>query len=344
VTTIILPFALALVSAVAPQADSAAFVKRFVAAVNSGSVAQRRALQHPRDTCSAKQFVDDIVTRQAARPIDANYEWRISKLSPGPLPFEGMIRYTVRPTHQLQLHYKPTPYGSVTMLVTLVRSPAGWHEVHGCPTPEALARMAVVQREIELRKQELRRRINAMPPAVRDSILALHLAGRAVSATSYYATAMSLDKTLANEVVDSVIARHRVMYKYAYPHNTRTLIEDHYIVIDTIGGTARGWYYGTTDDFDDAREGYQPGFYVAPMRDLRFGRGTIAFSVKLDPEQIFTDPLPYTVRDPRTYGPTARRWRVTRLTGSRAYAGTVTGDSIGLQVGREKRGFRRLTR
>jgi hypothetical protein len=339
-TTMILPLVLALASTAAPQPDSAAFVKRFVAAVNSGSVAERRALQHPRDTCSAKQFVDDIVIRQATRPIDANYKWRISKLPPGPLPFEGMIGYTVRPTHQLQLDYKPTPYASVTMLVRLVRSSGGWHEVHGCPTPEALARMALVQREIELRRQELRRRINTMPPAVRDSILALHLAGRAVSATSYYATATNLDKTLANEVVDSVIARHRVMYKYAYAHNTRTLVEDHYIVIDTIDGTARGWYYGTTDDFDDAREGYQPGFYVAPMRDLRFGRSTIAFSVQLDPEQIFTDPLPYTIRDPRMWGPTARRWRVTRLTGSRAYTGIVRGDSIVLQVGREKRGFR----
>jgi hypothetical protein len=332
----------AVAATAAPQQDSAAFVRRFVAAVNAASPAQRRTLQHPKDAaCAATSFIEEITNRQRKNPVPARYEWRISKVAPGPLPFEGIVTYAVRPTHQLQIDYRPTPYHSVTVVVRLVRAASGWHEVFGCPTRATLAKMDSVKRIAEKRKLEVARRIDTMPRQVRDSILALHLNGKGLSAVYYYAAAEKLDTTTANDVADSVSARHRLAYKYEYPHNTAKLVEDHYIVIDTIDGSARGWYYGTTDDFDSAREGYTPGFFVAPMRNLSFAHGAIAFSLTLDPDQLFHEPLPPTIRDGSIYAPTHRRWRTVRLSGSRTYRGAVSGDTISLQLERGARVFRR---
>jgi hypothetical protein len=334
---------LALVATTAPPPqDSAAFVRRFIAALNATSPAPRRALQHPKDAaCAAISFVEEITNRQRKNPVPARHDWRISKVAPGPLPFEGIVTYAARPTHQLQLDYSPTPYHSVTVVVRLVRDASGWHEVFGCPTRETVAKMDSVKRVADKRKLEVARRIAAMPRQVRDSILTLHLNGRGVSAVYYYVAAEKSDTTTANAVADSIIARHRLAYKYEYPHNTAKLVEDHYIVIDTIDGSARGWYYGTTDDFDSAREGYTPGFFVAPMRNLSFAHGAIAFSLTLDPDQLFHEPLPPTIRDGSIYAPTHRRWRTVRLSGSRTYRGAVSGDTISLQLERGARVFRR---
>jgi hypothetical protein len=52
--------------------------------------------------------------------------------------------------------------------------------------------------------------------------------------------------------------------------------------------------------------------------------------------------VPYTIRDPRTYGHTVSRWKNKQLSGKRTYVGTVAGDSIVLQLPRGKRLFRRV--
>ena len=93
-----------------------------------------------------------------------------------------------------------------------------------------------------------------------------------------------------NETLDHVIKCVGV-YKYEYEHNTDYLSEDHYIVIEKVNDKLAGRYYGTTDDFDTAREGYYPGFYVSSMRDLKISKDSITFNIQLHKNEIFSMPV-----------------------------------------------------
>ncbi len=72
------------------------------------------------------------------------------------------------------------------------------------------------------------------------------------------------------------------IYEFVYEHNTKLLIENHYIELVEKNGIIKGRYYGTSDDFDDAREGYLPGFFSAEMNNLQIKGNDISFEVKPD--------------------------------------------------------------
>ena len=79
------------------------------------------------------------------------------------------------------------------------------------------------------------------------------------------------------------------IYEYVYEYNTESLIENHYIELSKKNGKIVGQYYGTSDDFDEAREGYLPGFFSSPMKNLRINGNKITFEVK--PSKFFNDAI-----------------------------------------------------
>ena len=81
------------------------------------------------------------------------------------------------------------------------------------------------------------------------------------------------------------------VYFYEYEYNSDDLTEDHYIVIENVNGRIVGRYYGTSDDFDDAREGYTPGFFVADMNNLQIKDGSITFEIFLSEDDMFSRPV-----------------------------------------------------
>ena len=93
-------------------------------------------------------------------------------------------------------------------------------------------------------------------------------------------------------VADSLLG----VYEFVYQFNTKNLIENHYIVLESDHDSIAGRYYGTSDDFDDAREGYLPGFFVAPMKQLSIQGQKISFQIELQADDIFIKPIELSIR------------------------------------------------
>ena len=81
------------------------------------------------------------------------------------------------------------------------------------------------------------------------------------------------------------------VYEYVYEHNTENLTENHYIELFSNKTEINGLYYGTSDDFDEAREGYLPGFFSAKIKNLKITETTISFDVKVKDTDFFTNPI-----------------------------------------------------
>lgn len=75
-----------------------------------------------------------------------------------------------------------------------------------------------------------------------------------------------------------------LLYYYHYPglDNYPDLTpEDSYMELHVRDGVVRkGFFRGTTDIMDDAREGYKCGFFVLPMTDITHARDSISFTLK----------------------------------------------------------------
>ena len=80
-------------------------------------------------------------------------------------------------------------------------------------------------------------------------------------------------------------------YEYVCPNTTATLNENHFIVFEVVEDQLHGRYYGTSDDFDEAREGYYPGYYVTDLLDLSFKDNTFSFELDPDSADMFEDKL-----------------------------------------------------
>ena len=52
-----------------------------------------------------------------------------------------------------------------------------------------------------------------------------------------------------------------------------------------------GYFRGTTDEFDNAREGYEPGYFVVPLRNVRHEKDVMTFSIYADDATILQNPV-----------------------------------------------------
>ena len=80
-------------------------------------------------------------------------------------------------------------------------------------------------------------------------------------------------------------------YEYIYPYNSAGLIENQYIVLIQNKTGYSGWYYGTSDEFDSAREGYLPAFFVTEMLNLKISNDTITFKLAISDNDLLTEPV-----------------------------------------------------
>lgn len=86
------------------------------------------------------------------------------------------------------------------------------------------------------------------------------------------------------------------VYEYVYEYSSEELSENHYIVLEQINDKLVGRYYGTSDDFDDAREGYLPGFYVAEIKDLKISGNNINFKLDVIESDFFVNRISLNIK------------------------------------------------
>ena len=140
------------------------------------------------------------------------------------------------------------------------------------------------------------------------------------------------------------LERYVGMYEYVYEFNTDLLVENQTIVFDVEEGALRGWFFGTSDEFDVGREGYLPGFFVAEMIDLSVSEEGVFFTVLVSSEDCFTEPVPLQYREAEELlAGRFQRWRGPTGIAPTAikYEGTITDQHIELQTRFGTRSFSR---
>jgi len=128
------------------------------------------------------------------------------------------------------------------------------------------------------------------------------------------------------------------IYEYIYEYNTKDLIENHYLEFKNANGKIEGTYYGTSDDFDEAREGYLVGFFSASMKNLVIQGSSISFEVEVKDADMFSKPVtPLKKVEKNT------PWGVGIRYTTRAYHGEIKGNAMIIKTkGFKERVFRKI--
>jgi len=116
-----------------------------------------------------------------------------------------------------------------------------------------------------------------------------------------------------------------VVYEYAYPYGSE---ENHYIVLTEKNGKTVGLYYGNSDDFDEAREGYDPGFFVVPMNELKIGKDTIRFVLDVKDSNMLDKPINLQIKSTQeALNAGYKNWyNSMRYTAPLEYIGSISAD------------------
>jgi len=113
------------------------------------------------------------------------------------------------------------------------------------------------------------------------------------------------------------------VYEYIYEHNTENLIENHYIEFLTD----KAIYYGTSDDFDNAREGYYPGFFSTEIIDLKTDKNQIEFTLNPNDFIFYNGVISPLIQTDKN-----EPWNIKISSKMRNYRGKMKGDTIFIET------------
>lgn len=89
---------------------------------------------------------------------------------------------------------------------------------------------------------------------------------------------------------------------------------------ETVEKTLTGFLYGTTDLFDDVREGYAPGFFVANCRIEPYESNSLRLSLKLEEADILESPVRFPIKSTEeALAKGNKKWEVTTFNISQDY-------------------------
>jgi hypothetical protein len=122
------------------------------------------------------------------------------------------------------------------------------------------------------------------------------------------------------------------IYEFVYPYNTQNNNENHYIALKHDGDSMEGWYYGTSDEFDQAREGYLPGYFVAKMTALAIKSDSIFFKLSTGYNKCYVRPVAVGYVTPSLILETNEIWNQNDEEYLLEYSGDLTKSEITLMV------------
>jgi ribosomal protein L7/L12 len=193
--------------AAAPDAQTQAFVRALVEAINSKDAAKRKALIHPDSLRCANErdaLLDEHFARQAGRTIPLNVSWTLTPAHPGQPLFADKFDYPVRPTHLLQLDFETGPNRSTTIVLQLAKQGNEWREVSACPKPETVAAAKLAAQARAQHREKVEHLLKNILPQVKGEVVALLKDGRKIEAIRHYRAASGEDLSTAKAVVDAI--------------------------------------------------------------------------------------------------------------------------------------------
>ncbi len=121
-------------------------------------------------------------------------------------------------------------------------------------------------------------------------------------------------------------------FRYFFYDNEYDDSEDEFIELKYEGNTiVSGYYWCTSDEFCDAREGFLPGFTVLPMNNIQVQGDSIRFVLNSKGKPYFNTPLPYNIYSPEEAAKNGyNKWQQESkyFQDSIVYRGTLTDKSL----------------
>ncbi|WP_269685217.1 hypothetical protein [Flavobacterium lacustre] len=140
---------------------------------------------------------------------------------------------------------------------------------------------------------------------------------------TFFQVYIGFSKKVNKPITDNQPAKVLGIYEYKYDYNTKDLTENHYIKLEETNGKISGIYYGTSDDFDEAREGYLPGFFKAKMLDINITDSKISFKIKVNDSDVYDKAItPF--KNPKNN----KQWTIGLRNYERSYFGKISENKI----------------
>lgn len=130
-------------------------------------------------------------------------------------------------------------------------------------------------------------------------LVTLEACGNKKQPTTNISETAVVSDLVAHSVDDSRMATTETVDSTYYYYDYRNSYE--YSVIELISEADKvlnGYFWGTTDEFMDVREGYLPGFMVLPMEDIEQRGDTLNFVLDSNGHKFYSAPVSIYIHDP----------------------------------------------
>ena len=124
-----------------------------------------------------------------------------------------------------------------------------------------------------------------MKKSIKCSLAAVLCLVIVVAGTLFFVNSFNEVNPTSEEVIGDSKIKH---FTYQDVNNEN---EELCILLENVDGVVVGCLLGTTDEFVSAREGYLPGYFERPMKELSLNGDIVTFTIYADDGEFYANPL-----------------------------------------------------